>query len=98
MTILILDDKVYGEQTKRSTLASPSVYENSSVLSFGLFDEVDDCIDDILINDVLNIVLGPVEGQETHSFDCRVVLAVSSCAVDDMGDLIERQPLDVLSR
>lgn len=66
------------------------------MLFFGFFDEADDGIDDIGVDDVLYVVFGPVEGEEAHAFDGGVVGAVSACAVDDVGDLVEGEPLDIL--
>ena len=76
----------------------PAMDEDGAVLAFSLLDEADNRVDDILVDDVLDVVFGPVEGEEAHSLDGAVVLAVPSCAVDDVGDLVEGQPLDVLSR
>jgi len=67
------------------------------VFLLGLLDKAKDGVDDILVNDVLDAVFGPVEGEEAHALDGTVILAVPSSAVDDMGDLVEAEPLDVLS-
>ena len=65
------------------------MYENGAVLSFGFFYEADYSIDDILVDDILWVVFGPIEGEEAHAFDGGIILAVSACAIDDMCDLIE---------
>ena len=67
------------------------------MLSLGFFDEPDDRVDDILIDHILYIVLRPVKSKEAHSLDSTIILAVPPCAVDDMRDLVEGQPLYVLS-
>jgi hypothetical protein len=74
------------------------VDEDSPVFFFGLFDEADDCIDDVGVDDMLYVVFGPVEGEEAHALDSGVVGTVPACTVDNMGDLIECEPLDVLLR
>lgn len=74
------------------------MHEDGAVFFFGLFDEADDCIDDVGVDDVLNVILSPVEGEEAHALDGGVVGTMPACTVDNMGDLIEGQPLDVLLR
>lgn len=46
--------------------------------------------------DVLNLILCPVEGEEAHALDGGVVGALPARAVDNVGDLVEGEPLDVL--
>ena len=67
-----------------------------TVLFFGLFDEAYDCIYDILVDDVLYVGFSPVEGEEAHAFDGGVVVGLSACAVDDVRDLVESKPLNIL--
>jgi hypothetical protein len=74
----------------------PAMDEDGAVLTLSLLDEADNRVDDILVDDVLDVVLCPVEGEEAHSLDGTIVLAVPSRAVDDVGDLVEGQPFDVL--
>jgi hypothetical protein len=93
----VLDDEINCEQAEGSTFTMPTVDEDCTVLAFGFLDEADYCVDDILVDDVLDVVLCPVEGEEAHALDGVVVLRVPSCAVDDVGDLVEGQPFDVLS-
>jgi len=64
------------------------------LLSF--LDEADNSIDNILFCDVLYLIFGPIEGEKAHALDGGVVGTLSACTVDDMGDLIEGEPLDVL--
>jgi len=97
MDSLILDDEINCEETEGSAFAMPAVDKNCAMLAFSLFDEADYSTDDILVDDILNIVLSPVEGEKAHSFDSCVVLSMPSCAVDDVSDLIKGQPLYVLS-
>ena len=66
------------------------------MLFFGFFYEADNCIDDIGVDDMLYIIFGPVKGEKAHSFDCGIIGAVPACAVDDMGDLIESEPFNIL--
>jgi hypothetical protein len=46
-------------------------------------------IDDTLIDQILNVVLGPVEGEKGHAFDDWTVGRVSACAIYYMCDLVE---------
>lgn len=61
----------------------------SSKLTPCLFDETNDSIDHILIDDVLHVGLSPIESQKTHALHYSVIIRMSSCAVDDVCDLIE---------
>ena len=67
-----------------------------TVLFFGLFDEAYDCVDDILVDDVLNIVFCPIEGEKAHAFNSGIILTMSACTINDMSDLVEGQPFNVL--
>lgn len=62
------------------------------------FDEADNCVDDVLVDNVLDVCFCPVEGEEAHAFNGGVVGTVPTRAVDYVRDLVECQPLDVLSR
>jgi hypothetical protein len=73
------------------------VYKHSAVFSFGFLYKSKHGVDDILIDNILNIILCPVECQKTHSFDSGIILAVSSCAIDHMSNLIEHQPFHILN-
>ena len=75
----------------------PTMNKNCTVLAFGFFDEADYCVDDILVDNVLNIVFCPVESEEAHTFNSGVVLTVTSCTVDDVSDLVEAKPFNVLN-
>lgn len=70
--------------------------EDCTVFSTCFFDKADDRIHDVGVDDVLYIIFCPVEGEKAHAFDSSVVGAVPACTVDDVGDLIECEPLDVL--
>lgn len=94
----LLYHQVDGQQAERTAFAAPTMYEDGAVLSLGLLDEADDCIDDVLVDNVLDVVLCPVKCEEAHSLNGVVVLGVPACAVDDMGDLVEGQPFDVLPK
>jgi hypothetical protein len=59
------------------------------VLLLGLFNEADYGVDDALIDDGLNVGLGPIEGKEAHALDGGIILALTPCAVDYMCNLIE---------
>ncbi len=72
--------------------------QHSAVFLLDLFDEADHCVDDVLVDDVLDVCFGPVEGEEAHALDGGVVGTVPTRAVDYVRDLVERQPLDVLPR
>lgn len=70
--------------------------QDSALLATRLLNEPNHSIDDTLVDDGLNAVFRPVEGEEAHALDGGVVLGVTTCAVDDMRDLVECQPFDVL--
>ena len=93
----VLDDEVYCKEAERSALTPEAVDKNGAVLLPCLFDKTKNGVNDILVDNILNAVLGPVKGEEAHPFDCGIVLAVSACAVDNMGNLVETEPLNVLS-
>ena len=63
--------------------------KNGTVFFFGLFDEAYDCIDDILVDDILNIVFCPIEGEKAHAFDGSIVLTMSACTINNMSNLVE---------
>jgi hypothetical protein len=67
------------------------------MLALGLLDEANNSVDDILVDDVLYVGLSPVEGEEAHALDCGIILAVPSCTIDDMRDLVKGEPLDILT-
>lgn len=92
----VLDHKVNCEQTEGSTFGAIAVDEDCAVFATCFFDEADYCIHDVGVDYVLYVVFCPVKGKEAHAFDGCIVRAVSACAVDDMCDLIECEPLDVL--
>ena len=74
----VLDDEINGEETERSALAMPAMDKYCTMLALGFFNETDYCIDDILVNNILNIILGPVEGKKAHALDGTIILAMSS--------------------
>ena len=92
----LLYHEVDGDEAEGAAFAAPSVDENSAVLLFGLLYEADDGVDDILVDDVLDVGFVPVEGEEAHAFDGGVVVGLSACAVDDVRDLVESKPLNIL--
>ena len=92
----LLDDEINCEETEGSAFTMPAMDEDGAVLTLSLLDEADNRVDDILVDDVLDIVLCPVEGEEAHAFDGGVVVGLSACAVDDVRDLVESKPLNIL--
>ena len=68
----------------------------STMLLFSFLNKSYNSVDNALINDVLNTILCPIEGEKAHSFDGGIVVTMSSCAVDDMSDLVESEPLYIL--
>ena len=70
--------------------------EYSTMLLFSFLNKAYNSVDNALINDVLNTILCPIESEKAHSFDGSIVVAMSSCAVDDMSDLVESEPLYIL--
>ena len=92
----LLDHEVDGKETEGATFATPPVHQHGALFSSGLFDEADYGIDDALVDDGLDAIFGPIEGEEAHALDGGVVLRVPTGAIDDMRDLVESQPLDVL--
>ena len=93
----VLDDEINGKETKGSALTMPTMDKYCTMLALGFFDKADYCVDDILVNDILNIVLSPVEGKEAHTLDGTIILAMSSCTVNNVSNLVKREPFDVLS-
>lgn len=76
----------------------PSMHQDSTVLLFCLLNKANNSIDDILVDDVLDVGLRPIEGKEAHPSDCSVILRLSTCAIDYVGYLIQGQPFYVLRR
>lgn len=76
----------------------PSMYQNSTMLLFCLLNEANNSIDDILVDDILDIGLGPIESKEAHSSNSSVILWLPTCAIDYVGNLIQGQPFYVLRR
>ena len=68
----------------------------STVFLFGFLNKTYNSVDNALINDVLNTILCPIECEKAHSFDGSIVVTMSSCAVDNMSDLVESAPLYIL--
>ena len=66
------------------------------MLPFSFFDEANNCINNVLVDYILNVGFCPVKGEKTHAFYGGIILRVPTCAVNDMGDLIEGKPFDVL--
>lgn len=92
----LLDHEVDGKETEGATFASPPVHQHGALLPPGLFNKADYSIDDTLVDDGLDAIFGPIEGEEAHALDGGVVLRVAAGAIDDMRDLVEGKPLDVL--
>jgi hypothetical protein len=92
----VLDDEVDGDEAERSALAFPAMDEYSSMLFLRFLDKTYDCVDDILVDNILNIGLCPVKSEKAHAFDGGVVMGMFSCAIDYMCDLIEGEPFDIL--
>ena len=92
----LLYHEVDGEQAKGPTLTTPAMHKHGPLLLPGLLDESNYCINHALIDDGLDVIFGPIKGEEAHALDSGVILRVPACAIDDMGDLVEREPLDVL--
>lgn len=59
---VILDHEVNCEQAEWSTFGAIAVDEDCAMLATCFFDEADDCIDNVGVDDVLYVVLCPVEG------------------------------------
>ena len=72
--------------------------KNSSMLLLSLFNKTDNCIDYTLINNVLNTILGPVKSEKAHPLHSCIIVTMPARAVDDMGDLVEGEPFDVLNK
>ena len=62
--------------------------KNGSILSSCLLDKTDNRVNHILVKYVLYVGLSPIEGEEAHALDNSIIIGVSSCAIDDMRDLV----------
>lgn len=96
MTRWLLYHEVDGKQAKGPTLTTPAVHKHGPLLLPGLLDESNYCINNALIDDSLDVIFGPIKSEEAHALDRGVILRVPSRAIDDMGDLVECEPLDIL--
>ena len=73
-----------------------AVHQHCPILAPCIFNEAHHCVNYILISYVLCGLLIPVKCEERHAFyDC-VILTVPPCAINNMGHLVQREPIDVL--
>jgi hypothetical protein len=72
------------------------MHKHCAVFLAGLLDEADNGVDDCLIDDILDGIFSPVKGEKGHALDDWVILGMPASTIDDMGDLIEAQPLNIL--
>ena len=63
---------------------------------FGLLNKTDGGSDDILFDDVLDVVFGPLICEKIDTGEFGIILAMFACAVDDMSAWVHLEPLDVL--
>lgn len=63
---------------------------------FGLFNKTDCSSNNVLLDDILDVILGPFVCEEIDTWEFGVVFAVFACAVDDVGYLVHLQPFDIL--
>ena len=98
MDDVLLDHKVDSKKAKRSALASKAVNKNCALFLPGLLYKPKNSIDNILFCDVLYLCFRPIKGKKAHALDGGIIAALPTCAIDDMGDLVESQPLDILLR
>jgi hypothetical protein len=66
-----------------------AVDKDGAALLLGCFDETYSGVDNILVDYVLNSGLRPVESKEGSALYLSIVLAMLSCAVYYMCDLID---------
>jgi hypothetical protein len=95
---VLLDHKVDSKKAKRPALASKPVNKDCTLLLSGLLYKPKDSIDNILFCNILYLCFGPIEGKKAHAFDGGIIAALSTCTIDDMCDLVEIKPLDILLR
>jgi hypothetical protein len=59
------------------------------MLLASFFDKTNYCIDNALIDQILDIILCPVKGEKGHAFDDWTVRRVPASAIYYMCDLVE---------
>ena len=67
------------------------------MFSSALFDKVDDCADDNLICYILDIILWPLKRQKRDFVDIPTVFYLFSGTVDDMGNFVGLEKIDILN-
>lgn len=72
--------------------------KDGATLFFSFLNKTNSGAYDILLDDILNIIFGPLIGQEIDACEFGTVLTMFACAVDDMSDLIHLKPFDILFR
>ena len=70
--------------------------KHRATLFFRFLDETDCSSDDILLNDILNVILGPLIREKVNPTHLIGVFAMFSRAVDNMRDLIHLKPFYIL--
>ena len=55
---------------------------------FSLFNKANGGANNILLDDILYIILGPLISQEINPIELGAVLTMLSCTIDNMRDLI----------
>ena len=67
------------------------------MFSSAFFDEIDDCADYNLICYILDIILWPFKCKKRDIINIPAVFYLFSCTVDDMGDFIGLEKIDILN-
>lgn len=93
---LVPHHKIAGEQAEGPALAAGIVDEQAAVLLLAVFDEVDCRDHHLLLGDVLDGALVPVEGQEGYVVGFLVILHLLAGAVYHVADQVGLEELGVL--
>ena len=70
--------------------------QNRATQFFGFLNKTNGRSDDILLNNILNVILGPFVCQEINTSQLGTIFAVLTGTIDYMGDLVHLEPLYIL--
>ncbi len=63
---------------------------------FSLLNKANSGANNILLDDILYIILGPLISQEINAIELGAVLRMLSGTIDNMSDLIHLEPFEIL--
>ena len=94
----VLDYEVDGYETEGPAFTFPSMNQHCAMLFLSLLNEPQYGIDDVLLCDILDVGLIPIESEKAHALDGGIVIDMLPSTVYYMGNLVEGKPLNVLVR